>query len=219
MAKNYNDAQTTTISTLAAQIAELIDDPANAQLPAPELVTYYRLFKDRKFYLDYAVDLGAVELLRTILICNIEDKGIPIEERKPIWIYLMNFGGDLDYCWALINAIDASETPVYTVNLGVCASAAALIFMAGHKRFMFKDSSVLIHEGSMQVSGDSTKVLDASDNYRAMLNHMHDYILSKTSIPSVMLKKKKNNDWELPSSVCLKYSVCDTIIEKLSEII
>ena len=207
------------ISEIADQISALIEDPANAALPDPELVTYYRFASERKFYLDLMVDFSAIELVRTILMCNIEDKGIPAEERKPIWLYLMNYGGDADCGWALINAILTSETPIYIVNLGVCASAAALIFMAGHKRYMFKNSTVTIHEGSAQFSGDSTKVLDAGESYKAMLNHMREYITSRTGIPAKLLAKKKNNDWELSSDDCLKYGVCDVVIEKLSEII
>lgn len=208
-----------TLADLAEQLSELTNNPANATLPAPEIVTYYRFESDRKFCLDLMVDFSAIELVKTIIWYNIQDKGIPTEERKPIWLYIMNYGGDADCGWSLISTILASETPIYTVNLGVCASAAALIFMAGKKRYMFKNATVTIHEGSAQFSGDSTKVLDAGESYKAMLNHMREYITSRTNIPAKLLAKKRNNDWELSSEDCLKYGVCDAVISTISEAI
>ncbi len=216
---NEMNAAQFSIEDLAGQIADLIDDPSNAKLPAPEIVTYYRLESDRKFCLDLMIDFSAIELAKTIIWYNIQDKGIPVEERKPIWLYMMNYGGDADCGWALISTILASETPVYTVNLGVCASAAALIYMAGAKRYMFKNATMTIHEGSAQFSGDSTKVLDAGESYKAMLNHMREYITSRTNIPAKLLAKKRNNDWELSSEDCLKYGVCDAVINTISEVI
>lgn len=211
--------QNDTIQDIANRVAETLYDPANVQLPGPELITFYAMKAERKYWLDFQVDMSAVELIKQIIVWNSEDKGIAKEVRKPIWIYLFNYGGDADCGWSLINAILTSDTPIYTVNIGVCASAAALIFMAGEKRFLMPGSSVMIHEGAAQFNGDSTKVLDASDSYKAMLKRMHEYILSRTEIPASTLNKKKNNDWELSAADCIKYRVADKVVESMSEII
>lgn len=92
-----------------------------------------------------------------------------MSERKPIWIYLHNYGGNFDLEWSLIDVITASKTPIYTVNMGVCASAAADIFIAGHKRFMLPNARVMIHQGSTSLCGDTQKVFDAIDDYKRQL--------------------------------------------------
>ena len=84
---------------------------------------------------------------------------------------------------------------------------------------MMKRAKVVIHEGSAQMAGDSTKVLDASDSYRKELKRMKDYILEKTKIPRATLMKKRNNDWELDSDYCLENGVCDTVIKSIDEVI
>jgi len=89
--------------------------------------------------------------------------------------------------WALIDAIETSATPVYTYNLSVCGSAAALIFMAGHRRFMSKRAKVIVHEGSASLAGDAVKVMDASDSYRRELKRMKEYILERTNISKAQL--------------------------------
>ena len=94
-------------------------------------------------------------IVRMILRWNMEDAGTPPESRKPIWLYIESIGGNAIYMWTLIDAIFASVTPVYTVNMGLAASAAGLIFMAGSKRFMMPRAKVMIHEGSASFEGDA----------------------------------------------------------------
>lgn len=112
---------------IANVVSQTLYDPANQQLADPSLLNHYAFISKRKYWLDVVVDSNAIELEKQIFLWNMEDAGKPSEERQPIWIYLMNYGGDADCGWSLIDAILASETPVYTVNVGVAASAAALI--------------------------------------------------------------------------------------------
>lgn len=148
-----------------------------------------------------------------------QDKGIPVEARRPIWIYLFNYGGSTDVMWSLVDVMAASQTPIYTVNMGQCASAAGLIFMQGAKRFMFKNAVLMIHEGSGAFAGDAGKLLDQTESYKLSIKRMKEYILSRTQIPPKLLNKKRSNDWELTAQECLEMGVCDAIIESLDEVI
>lgn len=188
-------------------------------LPDPELLTYYILEKDRKIYLDGDVDDYMLLLQQLILRWNMEDKDIDPKDRKPIMIYIMSDGGYLDYMWMLIDAINSSKTPVYTVNIGKASSAASLIFFSGHKRFMTPHAKIVVHEGSAQIGGDATKVMDATESYKKELKAMKEYILSKTKIEKAQLMKKRANDWELSAEFCLANGACEAIIESIDEII
>lgn len=188
-------------------------------LPVPDLVSYYVLENDRKLYLDTEVDNTGLNLQRMILRWNVEDAGKPAADRKPIHLYIFSPGGDTDVMWSLIDTIEASETPVYTVNIGVAASAAGLIFLAGHKRFMLSRSRLVIHEGSARMSGDAVKVMDAGESYKKMLSQMKAYILKRTRISASVLGRQKCHDWELDADYCLEHGVCDAVVGKLSEII
>lgn len=188
-------------------------------LPVPDLVSYYVLENDRKLYLDEDVDEHVLALQRLILRWNLEDAGKPAGERKPIHLYIFSPGGSVDYMWSLIDTIAASETPVYTVNMGVAASAAGLIFLAGHRRLMLARSRLVIHEGSAQMSGDAVKVMDASESYKKLMKEMRDYILARTGISASALSKQKCHDWELDAAYCLEHGVCDAVVEKISDIL
>lgn len=177
------------------------------------------LEKQRKLYLDGDVDSRVLELQRMILRFNMEDAELPVQERRPIWLYIFSRGGDVDMMWSLIDTLEASETPIYTVNVGVAASAAGLIFLAGHKRIMLRRSHVILHEGSAQLAGDAVKVMDAGESYKRLLRQVRDYILQRTAIPVSALSKQRCHDWELDSAYCLEHHVCDVVANKLSDIL
>lgn len=189
------------------------------RLPDPDNLSYYVLEKQRKIYLDGDVCQDTLKIQRMILRWNMEDAGKKPEDRKPIRVYIMSYGGDIDYMWSMVDTLMLSETPVYTYDMGVAASAASLIFVAGHKRYMMPNARVIIHEGSAQMAGDAIKVMDATESYRKDLKKMKDFILSRTRIPKAMLNKKRNNDWTLDAQYCVDNGVCDGIIQSLSDIL
>lgn len=199
----------------------IVTELQDTALPDPDVISYYVFEKERKIYLDSDVDSSVMSLQRMLMRWNLEDKrnGKTKETAKPIWLYIMSYGGDLDYMWVLIDAIKASIAPVYTVNLGVAASAASLIFVCGDKRFMTEHASVVIHEGSAQLAGDAVKVQDAADVYKLQLKQMKEFILAHTEIPKTQLMKKRSNDWTLNAEYCLKHKVCDQVIKDMSEIL
>lgn len=199
------------------ELVELeIPDP---RLPDPDNLSYYVLEKERKVYLEIGICPEVLAIQRLILRWNMEDKDKPVEERKPIRVYIMSYGGDLDYMWTIVDTILLSKTPVITINMGVAASAASLIFIAGHRRMMLPNSKVIIHEGSAQMAGDAVKVMDATDSYRKELKRMKDFILEHTRIPASTLNRRKNNDWTIDSTYCLANGVCDEIVQSLDDIL
>lgn len=201
------------------EIPEQVVETPRTSLPDPDQISYYVLEKERIIYLDYDIDYCTMAIQRMIIRWNMEDKGKPKEERKPIRIYIHSAGGFIFYMWPLIDAIEASVTPVITVNMYMAGSAASLIFICGHKRYMMKNSKLVIHEGSNEISGDAVKVVDATESYKKMLKKMKDFIASHTKIPKSLIVKKRNNDWELDAQYCLDNGACDAIVETLDEII
>lgn len=206
----------TDLSELLEPVIGVLPDSV---LPDPDTVNYYVLANERKIFIDFDVGENLLPVQRMIMRWNSEDKGKLEEERTPIRVYILSYGGDLDYMWSFIDTLMLSNTPIYTINMGVAASAASLIFMSGKKRFMMPNAKVVVHEGSAQLSGDAVKVMDQSESYRRELKRMKDFILEHTSIPKAQLMKKRNNDWELDAEFCLANEVCDKIIENLEEVL
>ena len=197
----------------------LLVNMPDPNLPEPDLVSYYILEKERKVFLDRDVGPDIMAITRLIMRWNAMDKDVPVEDRVPIRIYIFSYGGDSDYMWSMIDAISLSKTPVITINMGIAASAASAIFVAGHKRYMLPSAEVIIHEGSAEIAGDAVKVIDATNSYKELLKKLKEFYLNRTEIPRAHINKKRNNDWHLDSKYCLEHKVCDRIIESLEEVL
>lgn len=198
----------------------------NLKLPDPDLVQSYRDIDDRVIYLegviggeDDPLEDNSIGIVKKIMQYNREDKLIDPAERKPIKIFIDSCGGDAFGTVTLINTISMSKTPVYTINLRDALSAAGYVFMSGHKRFSFPQSTVLIHSGSIGYSGDKNKVEVARKHYDKIEKSLDDFVLSKTTIDAKTLKTKAPKEWYLTAEDAVKYGVSDRIIEGLDEIL
>ena len=190
----------------------------NLQLPSPELLTYYRNMEDRVIWIDYGIDESVLEVSRLIMHFNKLDKGVPVEERRPIKLLLYSYGGDGVACFSLLDVIALSKTPVYTVNMGVSMSAGLLILLAGHKRFCLKNSTALAHSGSGGTSGTYEQTEAQMKDYKRFGDTMRDYIIERTNIDTKTLNKYKNKEWYIYSDEQVKYHICDKIVDDIDEI-
>ena len=193
--------------------------PDTLKLPAIDLLNTYRMRKRRKLWLDIDVGCDMLAVERQILLWNMEDMDVIVDERKPIWLYIMNYGGETDYEYSFIDVMDASITPIFTVNLGVCASAAAEIFTAGRERYMMRNARTMFHQGFITTQGDVQKVNNAMADYNRQLEKAKAFLLKRTRIPAELYEQHKYDDWFLDADECLQYGVCDHIVHSLEEIL
>lgn len=195
------------------------ESTANLQLPDPTLRDYYRDEEDRVFWLNSEVGDCAEDLMKMILRCNKEDKNVSIENRKPIKIFIDSVGGDVVFMWSIINMIEMSKTPVYTINYCTAYSAASEILASGHKRFALPGSHVMIHLGSCAYAGDVANVESTKKYFDALSKKTVDHLLKKTKIEPKMFKKKTLTDWFLDENDALENGIVDEIVTDLDEIL
>jgi len=92
----------------------------------------------RRLYLNGEIDENVIDnVVYHIMRYNRIDKGIPVSERKPIILYINSPGGSVVDGYGVIDTILLSETPVYTVNVALCASMGFLIYLAGGKTIFY----------------------------------------------------------------------------------
>lgn len=196
----------------------LDETTANMQLPDYKLRNYYLDEQDRVIWLDDNIDDYSLAINEKIMRYNKEDKGIPVEERKPIKIFIDTMGGYVSIMYSIVKAIKLSKTPVWTINWCECYSAGAHILAAGHKRFAMPGSTVLIHSGSCGYSGDTEKVESAKKFFDAMGKEADELLLAMTKIDKKVFNKRKASDWYLTDKEALENGIIDKIIEDFDEI-
>ena len=81
-----------------------------------------------------------------------------------------------------VDVIQASETPVYTVCFSDCASMGFHIFISGHKRYAFKNSILLIHDGEITVNNSSSKAKDTMKFFETLDKRIKNHVTSSTKI-------------------------------------
>ena len=194
------------------------ESTANLQLPDPDLRNFYRDEEERIFWLNDNVENCAEDLIKMILRCNKEDKGKSVEDRKVIKIFIDSNGGDVTFMWSIINMIEMSRTPIYTINYCTAYSAAAEILASGHKRFALPGSHVMIHLGSCAQAGDAANVEATKKYFDALSKKTVDHLLKRTKIKPKMFKKKTLTDWFLDENDALENGIVDRVVEDLDEL-
>lgn len=144
-----------------------------------------------------------------------QEKKIDANKRTPIKIYIDSNGGNLEACFTIIDAITMSKTPVWTINIGKAYSAGFFIFITGHKRFAYPNSSFLFHEGSTGIYQDANKFKNYADFYKQQLEQLRAITLEHTQIEPEEYDKHVKDDWWFNVDEALKYGVTDKISYKL----
>lgn len=193
-----------------------IDEPT-LQLPSLALLNQYKEKSNRVLWLVDEIGDQICEFSKLIIQWNREDaqKGIPVEERKPIILIISSPGGDLYSMWGLVDIIQMSKTEVITVNLNYAFSAASIIFLSAKKRYCLPDSEVLFHNGASNIGGDYNTTQAMNDSWKKQVGRMQDYIVKRTNITKSTLTKKLKTDWFLTSSDQIKYGVATDVLENI----
>ena len=187
----------------------------NMQLPDPALLRYYKDEQDRVFWIEGCIEDNLLELSKAIISCNKADKDIPVEQRKPIKIFINSPGGDLDTTLAFIGLVEISKTPIWTINTCWAYSAAGLILISGHKRFALPNTECLIHSGSGNLGGSYEQTAEQMKNYKYLVDKMRNFILDKTKIDQKLFKKNSQKDWYIYTEDMLNLGIVDEIVDDL----
>jgi ATP-dependent Clp protease protease subunit len=177
---------------------------------------YAKELENRELFLPEEVDDSIIsEIVSHILRYNKEDENLPVEERKPIKIFINCYGGDVIACFSAIDTIKLSKTPIYTYNLGKAMSSGGLILMAGHKRFSYKNAVVLVHQGYAGAQGTTGQVFDTVEFQKRIESRVKDYIIENTKISKQVYTRKLKEEWYLFGDEALAQGIVDELITEL----
>ena len=152
---------------------------------------------------------------------DIESKavgGVMTTEPKPIIIHIDSGGGDLEAGIRAVRFIKNSQTPVYTIVDGLAASSAASIYIAGHQRFAFADSLILLHQHSVytgrsdESSQTHTDIKEAATESQAAYKWYFQYYLDSTGLDQKNLESLLRRDAFLPAKQAKLLKLVDFII-------
>ena len=113
----------------------------------------------------------------------------------------------------VVDLINNLETPVYTYVDGYVASAGSLISVCGKKRYMTKNSFIMIHQLSTSLGeGKFNDLDDNMDNLNKFMDTIRNIYSEKTKIPIDELNDILDHDLWMNSKESLDYGLVDYII-------
>jgi ATP-dependent protease ClpP protease subunit len=129
-----------------------------------------------------------------------------------IHLRINSYGGEIFAGLSTVDVIRSLRTKVYTYVEGAAASAATLISIAGKKRFIGKNSFMLLHQLSSVCAGTFERLEDEHENNKRIMNSMKTLYKEYTKIPMKELDKILKRDIWFDANTCLKYGIVDAII-------
>lgn len=185
------------------------------QLPSYEEYQYWEYLQDRKIIFNQDVDLNIVNrAILNIIKWNEEDDklGLVGDARPPITIYITSNGGCVISGYALLDTMKWSKTPIHTVGIGICASMGAYLLIGGHHRSCYKNTTILLHDGSLALQSTSKKAKNTMEYYDRLEKRLKDFILDNTKITEELYEQKEDEEWYLFGDQARELGIVDEII-------
>jgi len=138
---------------------------------------------------------------------------------EPVRIFIDSPGGDADAGYAIFDMIRFIKPPVWTVGMGLVASAAAIIQLAAPKdrRLGLPNSHYLIHQPLSGIRGVATDIeihARELEKLRAKINHL---IAEETGNPVEQVEKDTDRDYWMSAQEAVKYGLISKVITNRDE--
>lgn len=178
-------------------------------------IDYTDFYEDRKLFFNKEVTAEfAQEILSWLMRWEKEDVGVPIEDRQPIIMYINSNGGEVASGLTLIDFIQLMRTPVYMVILSRAYSMSALLLLSTpvERRYMFRNSAILFHDGYFAIEGKASSTKDHirfNDKQELVCERL---VLENTNITKRQYRKNIITEWFMDTKEAKKLGVVGKII-------
>ena len=187
---------------------EKTNDSANEQLMQKFLNT-------RQVILSGEVNKELAEkVIRQLLILEADSAS------KPIYVYIDSPGGDVDAGFAIFDMIRFIKPPVYTIGMGLVASAGALILLAASKnhRIGLPNSHYLIHQPLSGIKGVATDIEIHAKEIEKIRTKINALIAEETGKNAADVAKDTDRDYWLSADEAVNYGLILQVIKTRSDL-
>jgi ATP-dependent Clp protease protease subunit len=173
-----------------------------------------RILKTRTILLSGEVNKQLAERVVRQLIL-LEDMG-----DEPIRIFIDSPGGDADAGYAIFDMIRFVKPEVYTLGMGLVASAGAIILLAASKerRVGLPNSHYLIHQPLSGMRGVATDIEIHAREIEKMRMKINKLISEETGQPPEKVEKDTDRDYWMSSEEAKEYGLISRIITRRDEL-
>ena len=174
---------------------------------------------------------GKMLKTRTILISGeinkeLADKTIKqlllmeVENNEPVRIFIDSPGGDADAGYAIFDMIRFIKPYVWTIGMGLVASAAAIIQLASPKerRLGLPNSHYLIHQPLSGIRGVATDIEIHAKELEKLREKINKLIAEETGHPFAQVEKDTDRDYWMNAAEAVNYGLISRVVKCRDEI-
>jgi ATP-dependent Clp protease protease subunit len=172
---------------------------------------YSRLLKDRIVFLGTPIDDAVGNLIMAQLL-HLESE----DPDKDINLYINSPGGDVSALLAIYDTMQYIKCDVSTIVMGLAASAAAVLLLAGAngKRFALPNSRVLLHQPHGGAQGQAVDIEIQAKEIMRLRSLLEQIIAEHTGQPLEKVTKDTDRDFILTAQEAKEYGVVDEILSR-----
>jgi ATP-dependent Clp protease protease subunit len=172
---------------------------------------YSRLLKDRIVFLGTPIDDAVGNLIMAQLL-HLESE----DPDKDINLYINSPGGDVSALLAIYDTMQYIKCDVSTIVMGLAASAAAVLLLAGAsgKRFALPNARVLLHQPHGGAQGQAVDIEIQAKEIIRLRNLLEQIISEHTGQPLEKVSKDTDRDFILTAQEAKEYGAVDEILSR-----
>jgi ATP-dependent Clp protease protease subunit len=174
----------------------------------------HRILKTRNILLSGEINKSMAErIIRQLIL--LEDDG-----DEPIKIFIDSPGGDADAGFAILDMVRFVRPRIYTIGMGLVASAGAIILLAAPKenRLSLPNSHYLIHQPLSGIRGVATEIEIHAKELDRIRTKINKLIADETGQTIDKVEKDTDRDFWMNADEALTYGLVSRIINKRDEI-
>ena len=169
---------------------------------------FQKMLKTRTILLSGEVNKELAEkVVRQLLMLEAEGD-------EPIKVFIDSPGGDVDAGFAIFDMMRFVKPDVYTIGMGLVASAGALILLAAPKdhRLGLPNSHYLIHQPLSGIRGVATEIEIHAKELEKLRVKLNKLISDETGMDLERVEKDTDRDYWLGAREALDYGLISKVV-------
>jgi ATP-dependent Clp protease protease subunit len=144
-----------------------------------------------------------------------------VSKTKPIRVLINSPGGLADDGFAIFDLLRFVSAPIYTIVVGLAASAATIVMMGAAKkqnRLILPHARVMLHQPSQGFRGTAADIAISAREILRLRQKANELFARETGQPVDKIEKDMHRDYWLSAQETVEYGLVDRVIHSEKEL-